>query len=95
MTDAEILAVLKQDLLISTAALDEYLERLLETARARIANEGITLTASVADGMLIEMYAAWLYRTRRAQDGAAAMPRSLRWALNNRQFSRDGGDSDG
>ena len=94
MTDTEILAVLKMDLQISSAALDDYLGRLMEESRGMIAREGIALGDSVEDGMLVEMYAAYLYRRRRAQDGTTMMPRPLRWALNNRQFGRQGAAAD-
>ena len=71
---------------ISSAALDNYLEALIASARDFIATEGIELTESISDAMLIEMYAAYLYRRRREEN--VAMPRMLRWALNNRLFSK-------
>lgn len=86
MTDADILVILKTDLQISSAALDNYLEALIASARDFIATEGIELTESISDAMLIEMYAAYLYRRRREEN--VAMPRMLRWALNNRLFSK-------
>lgn len=82
MTNAEILTLLKIDLQISAKSLDTYLSTLIETARAFIAKEGVTLNDSAEDGMLVEMYAAYLYRKRREEN--ASMPRMLRWALNNR-----------
>lgn len=82
MTNAEILTLLKIDLQISSTRLDTYLSTLIETARAFIAKEGVTLNESVEDGMLVEMYAAYLYRKRREEN--VSMPRMLRWALNNR-----------
>lgn len=98
MTNAEILVPLKIDLQISVDDLDEsYLLPLIETAREAIAIEGITLDdSSVHDGMLVEMYAAWLYRERRPSNlnnsEARKMPRMLRWALNNRLFHEKGAD---
>ena len=86
MTDADILVILKTDLQISSAALDNYLEALIASARDFIATEGIELTESISDAMLIEMYAAYLYRRRREEN--VAMPRMLRWALNNRLVSK-------
>lgn len=85
MTDAEILTILKIDLQVSSTALDTYLETLIESAKEYINTEGITLTESVGDGQLVEMYAAYLYRRRREEN--VQMPRMLRWALNNRLFS--------
>lgn len=92
MIDAEILVSLKVDLQISTSAQDEYLGYLVRMARQRIADEGITLKNDIPDGMLIEMYAAHLYRTRR---NPAPMPRMLRWMLNNRLFSEKGAGEGG
>ena len=83
MSDADVLVPLKIDLGISTTARDQYLTQLIQTATQFITDEGITLDqASLSDGMLVEMYAAYLYRARR--DGKMPMPRMLRWALNNR-----------
>ena len=89
MTDFEILSILKIDLGISSTALDAYLQQLITSSRTFIAQEGIVLVdSSSSDGMLVEMYAAYLYRKRREE--TAAMPRMLRWALNNRLFSQKG-----
>lgn len=88
MGDLEILAILKIDLQISVTALDEYLIFLISSAKEFIAKEGITLTSSQDDALLVEMYAAYLYRKRKEQQNE--MPRMLRWALNNRLFSEKG-----
>mgnify|MGYP001860872570 FL=1 len=85
MTDDEILKILKIDLKVSSTALDTYLNGLIGAAKEYISTEGITLTESVGDAQLVEMYAAYLYRRRREEN--AQMPRMLRWALNNRLFS--------
>src|SRR5699024_7283674 len=101
-TDEEILTVLKVDLQVSTDKLDNYLGQIIQAARAYIQTEGITLDCSVGDGMLVEMYSAYLYRRRRSaylygrrRDENVAMPRMLRWALNNRLFSQKAGEADG
>lgn len=88
MTDADILVILKVDLQVSSTALDQYLLALIASARGYISTEGITLTGSTGDAMLVEMYAAYLYRRRREEN--VQMPRMLRWALNNRLFSERG-----
>lgn len=93
MTDEEILTVLKVDLQISTEKMDPYLGKVIEAARSYIRTEGITLDCSAGDGMLVEMYAAYLYRRRREEN--VAMPRMLRWALNNRLFSEKARTADG
>lgn len=85
MTDDEILKILKIDLQVSSTALDTYLNSLIGAAKEYISTEGITLTESVGDAQLVEMYAAYLYRRRREEN--VQMPRMLRWALNNRLFS--------
>ena len=94
MTDAEILAILKTDLQVSSPALDAYLSTLIASAKSYISTEGVILSDTPDDGMLVEMYASYLYRKRREE--GARMPRMLRWALNNRIFSakmRGGGES--
>lgn len=85
MTDADILAILQADLgeLYPSEQRKEYLNQAIRSARAFISQEGVTLTDSVEDCQLIEMYAAYLIRKRANDSG---MPRMLRWALNNRIF---------
>lgn len=87
--DNKILVPLKIDLQISSDALDSYLLDLIHAAQEYIITEGITLSGSdPGDVMLVEMYAAYLYRERRNTGDASKMPRMLRWALNNRLFSQ-------
>lgn len=89
MTDAELLTMLKADLEIipSNGSRDIYLWQLISTAKRFCETEGVTLNmADMEDCGLVVMYAAWLYRKR--ADDAPAMPRMLRWALNNRIFAR-------
>ena len=97
MVDDGILTMLKIDLQISTEKMDMYLRHLISAAKTYIEAEGIRLDASTGDGMLVEMYAAYLYRRRREEN--VAMPRMLRWALNNRLFSQksqaEGGEQSG
>lgn len=65
-----------------------YLSQVIDAALAFIAREGITLEDTVEDLQLVEMYAAYLVRKRNTTE---AMPRMLRWALNNRLFSQKSG----
>lgn len=88
MVDEAVLEILKINLQISTDKLDSYLSGLISAAREYIKTEGITLQDTPGDQNLVVMYAAYLYRKRR-EDGP--MPRSLRWALNNRLFSQKAG----
>lgn len=88
LTDEDILEILKVDLQVSSSALDLYLLVLITSARSYITQEGITLTDTAQDAMLVEMYAAYLYRRRREEN--VQMPRMLRWALNNRLFGQKG-----
>lgn len=90
MTDENILEILKTDLQISADAYDEYLGNVVGLARKAISDEGIKLDAeSDGDGMLVELYAAYLYRKRK--DEKAAMPRMLRYMLNNRLLRQKAG----
>ena len=88
MSEQDILKILKIDLQISVSALDEYLLFLITSTKKFILKEGIALTNSQDDALLVEMYAAYLYRKRKEQQNE--MPRMLRWALNNRLFSEKG-----
>lgn len=84
------LRILKLDLQIATSAYDELLMQMISSAEDMIAREGIVLDGEKAeDTQLVVMYAAYLYRRRR--DENPAMPRSLRFALNNRLFSQKAG----
>lgn len=86
MTDpTTLLGALKIDLRLSTDAYDERLEAYLENAAEAITREGVELTDSAEDQMLVVQYAAWTWRRR---DTGEAMPRMIRWALNNRIFSQ-------
>lgn len=73
--------------------MDMYLDKVIDAAKSYITTEGINLDCSAGDGMLVEMYAAYLYRRRREEN--VTMPRMLRWALNNRLFSQKAGETDG
>lgn len=93
MTDAEILAMLQVDLgeLYPSEQRTAYLQQSISAAQAFITREGITLTDSIEDGQLVEMYAAYLVRKRATVE---AMPRMLRWTLNNRIFSQKASEGD-
>ena len=94
MTADEILEMVKFNLMIMGTAWDAYLVNLMEAAKQLISREGITLDmSSVEDCNLVIMYTAYLYRKRTdtdAQGYRVAMPRMLRYALNNRLFSEKG-----
>lgn len=85
MNEFMMLEALKVDLGITTSAYDNRLVQYLKAAQAAIETEGVTIVKdSLADGNLVVMYAAWLWRKRESGEG---MPRMLRWALNNRLFT--------
>lgn len=90
MTAANVLPLLQVDLgeLYPTDERKNYLSQVIDAAFAFIAREGITLEDTVEDLQLVEMYAAYLVRKRNTTE---AMPRMLRWALNNRLFSQKSG----
>lgn len=94
-----LLTMLKSNLELITDYMDEDSKTQKETelmtyinsAIEFIEREGIALTDSQGDAMLITMYASWLYDKRKAvstgySNGTGAMPRMLRWNLNNRLF---------
>lgn len=86
MTSAELLAMLKVDLGITTTAYDERLEQYLQTAEAEIQRQGATVSTDYVDHCnIIIMYAAWMWRKRDTGEG---MPRMVRYALNNLVFSQ-------
>lgn len=84
-----ILKLLKIDLQISSAAIDPYLQGLIERSISDIQAEGIELFDSRPDHMLVVQYASYLYRLRK--DPGRPFPRSLRLSLNNKLFNQKGG----
>ena len=86
MIQAEKLMILKKDLQITTSANDDLLNFLLESSREEIIGEGIRLIENDirSDAVNIQ-YAAYLFRKRASPQ--TAMPRFLRWELNNMKFS--------
>lgn len=89
MTSEEKLALLKQDLQRLTSANDDYLKSLITSAESAIQREGITLLENDMDiDMAVVQYAAYLFRKRASNE--TAMPRFLRWRLNNILFSQKG-----
>lgn len=86
-----ILPILMADLQLLSADdnLRIYLISLIDTAQELIATEGIVLdSTSAAAVQVVAQYAAYLYRHR--ADENTAMPRFLRWELNNMLFSQKG-----
>lgn len=81
MTDGEKLTLLKQDLQMITNANDVYLSALLSQASSAIQTEGIVLDGTIECDMAVVQYAAYLFRKRASTE--TAMPRFLRWNLNN------------
>ena len=89
MTSDEKLVLLKQDLQMLTSANDDFLKSLITTAESAIQREGITLVENDTDiDMAVIQYAAYLFRKRAGNE--TAMPRYLRWRLNNILFSQKG-----
>lgn len=92
MTSAERLQILKNDLQMMTDSNDAFLSSLLDYAKAQIEREGIVLSDTIECDMLIVQYAAYLFRKRGSAE--TAMPRFLRYSLNNLLLSQKGGVSD-
>lgn len=84
MTEAEILAALKIDLGITATAYDDRLTQYINAAKQAIEKEGVTLDLNdIEHAQLVIMYAGWQWRKR---DTGGAMPRMIRYALNNMIF---------
>ena len=93
MTDEHLLSMLRADLEQPSPTVNEYLLNLLGVARERIAAVGIHIDEkSISDGGLIVMFAAYLYRKRKADNpkGVDKMPRMLRSAINDRLMAEKG-----
>lgn len=87
-----LLEMLKVDLGITVNAYDARLTQCLTTAQENIIAEGVSDldTTNISDANLVIMYAAWMWRRRDTMD---AMPRMLRWCLNNRVMGVKARDS--
>lgn len=103
MTAQEKLTMLKYNLQMLTAANDPYLTYLLTAAEAAISREGIVDDSSADYNACVIDYAAYLFRKRAASTagsggitsggfvpngGETAMPRFLRYQLNNLLISQ-------
>lgn len=92
MTDGELLKLTKQDLKKIDSRSDEYLMTLVSAAKIKIAEEGVQLDLeNVNHCLLVSQYAAYLFRKRAAPE--TAMPRFLRYGLNNLLLTQKGGGS--
>lgn len=89
MTTSDILVLLEADLdmIQPDATRLVQLNHLIDVATAAIEREGVTFSTpyTIEQGHLIVMYAAYLFRKRKTDEG---MPRMLRWSLNNLLFSQ-------
>lgn len=92
MDKEQQLIVLKADLQMMTKANDEYLGQLLDSAMEMIKREGIKEEGSVEYGMIVIHYAAYLFRRRAGAE--TAMPRYLRYEMNNLLFHQKGAAQD-
>ena len=89
MTNEDKLKLLKQDLQMLTSSNDDFLSSLLSASETAIRGEGIVLIENDMDiDMAVVQYAAYLFRKRAGNE--TAMPRFLRWRLNNILFSQKG-----
>ena len=93
MTKEERLTLLKNDLQMLTSSNDTLLSSLLDASVEYIQKEGITLVENdIGIDMVIVQYAAYLFRKRASEE--TAMPRFLRYNLNNILFSQNGKRND-
>ena len=86
MEETMKLTLLKIDLGIFSTAQDIYLTHLLSLAEKEIEREGIIPDGSAEYGGIQIQYAAYLFRRRASEE--TAMPRFLRYALNNLLMSQ-------
>ena len=93
MTKEERLTLLKNDLQMLTSSNDSLLSSLLDASVEYIQKEGITLVENdIGIDIVIVQYAAYLFRKRASEE--TAMPRFLRYNLNNILFSQKGKRND-
>ena len=89
MTKQQRLNILKHSLQRQfTDANDEYLLHMLTAGEAAIKREGIVDDGTADYENCVIDYAAYLFRKRAGKD--TAMPRYLRWQLNNILMSQKG-----
>ena len=98
MTTEERLYLLKSDLQLITDVNDDLLKHYLAQCENAMNIEGITDDGSVAYDSCIISYAAYLFRKRAGNSsggstGETAMPRFLRWQMNNLLLHQKGGES--
>ena len=81
--ETQLLEMLKIDLGLTVDAYNGRLLNCLDSAKENIIAEGVSdlNLSDIADANLVLMYASWTWRRRDTMD---AMPRMLRWQLNNR-----------
>lgn len=95
MTTADILAMVKIDLGITTTAYDDRLTQFIESAKIAIEREGAQLDLdNINHAGIVASYVGWMWRKRDTGEG---MPRMVRYDLNQLVLSQKmaGGDSDG
>ena len=93
MDTGERLVLLKQNLQMLTDANDPFLTHLLAAGEAAMEREGIYPDGSIDYDACVIDYAAYLFRKRGVNSsggatGETAMPRFLRWRLNNLLMSQ-------
>ena len=93
MTTGERLFLLKGNLQMLTSANDGFLQHLLAAGEAAMQREGIKDDGSVEYDACVIDYAAYLFRKRGVSSsggktGETAMPRFLRWQMNNLLMSQ-------
>lgn len=98
ISDEALLTMLERNLELITDFMDAEAKASKETelmtyinaSKGFIEREGITLQDTIDDAMLITMYSSWLYQRRMSvstgEFATNAMPRALRYNLNNRVF---------
>lgn len=93
MKKEDLRNLVKLNIDMRSGAYDDLIAHDIETAKKEIEKEGISLMDEVDDDNLVIMYASYLFLKRKTGD---PMPRTLRYALNNRLFAQksSGGECD-
>lgn len=80
-----VLAIVKQDLMIKSTLRDAYLQQLITACCKDLSGRGIYIDDSIDDTLLLADYVAHCYR-HRTDD--AALPQHLQLRLNNKKCRR-------
>lgn len=85
MNTEDVLAIVKQDLMITSTKRDDYLRTLIQGHQRDLENRGIEFSNNTDDTLLLADYVAFHYR-HRTDD--APLPRNIQLRLQNKKLKR-------